>query len=110
MKNNLRNLTRILSIIFCLLISVFVLDVFGENFSFIAFIMNLIPTLIVLGLILVSWKNELWGGVAWIIVGLIVIMLTEIKWMITLPIMIIGGLNLAAAVAKRTKRKKRKTN
>ena len=83
---------------------------FDENFNFIALIMNLTPTLIVLGLILVSWKNELWGGVAWVVVGLIVIMLTEIKWMITLPMMIIGGLNLAAAAVKKTKRKKRKTN
>ncbi len=65
---------RILSIIFILFLSLFSLDVFGNNLSFwqtvgALFIHN-IPTIILIIVLLISWKYEIVGGIAFILAGL----------------------------------------
>lgn len=94
----MKKITRILSIAFILFISLFALDVFGKDFSLMALIMNLIPTFVVIILIVISWKKEFLGGILWIITAIIVSFMTEIGWIITAPMILIGGLNLWVGV------------
>jgi hypothetical protein len=72
---------RILSIIFILLLMLFSLDVFAENLSFwetaLALFMHNIPALILLVLVIISWKHELVGAITFILAGLLYIIWTS---------------------------------
>lgn len=94
MKDNLRKIVLILSILFAMFISLFALDVFEQEKWVLALIIHLIPTYVVIILTIISWKKELLGGILWIITATIVMFTTEIGWIITLPMIIIGGLNI----------------
>jgi len=65
---------RILCILAILLVSMFALDSFSsertfwQNFG--AFLMNLIPTFVLIALLIIAWKWELIGGIAFAIIGL----------------------------------------
>ena len=65
---------RILSILFICFLFLFSFDVFGEGQGFwmtaLAFFMHNIPVLILLVVLLISWKYEIVGGVAFILAGL----------------------------------------
>ncbi len=64
---------RALSILFALFISMFALDVFGEGYGFwntiLAFAIHLIPTAIIVMLLVVAWRLEWIGGVAFLILA-----------------------------------------
>ncbi|NMB48203.1 hypothetical protein GYA13_02020 [Candidatus Kuenenbacteria bacterium] len=66
---------RILSIIFILFLALFSLDVFGNNYTFwetvVGLLMHNIPSFILLILLLISWRYEIVGGVAFILAGLL---------------------------------------
>lgn len=96
MKDNLRKIVLILSILFAMFISLFVLDVFEQEKWLLALVIHLVPTFMIIVLTIISWKKELLGGILWIITATIVMFTTEIGWIITLPIIIIGGLNIVA--------------
>lgn len=96
MKDNLRKIVLILSILFAMFISLFVLDVFEQEKWLLALVIHLVPTFMIIVLTIISWKKELLGGILWIITATIVMFTTEIGWIITLPIIIIGGLNMVA--------------
>lgn len=68
---------RILSIMFILFLMLFSLDVFAENLSFweIAFglFMHNIPALVLLIVLLISWRYEIVGGIAFILAGILYI-------------------------------------
>lgn len=70
---------RILSIIFILFLALFSLDVFGMGLNFwqaiLALLMHNIPALILSIILLISWKYEWVGGVAFILAGIIYIIL-----------------------------------
>ncbi len=61
---------RTLSIVFALFLILFAFDVFEENAGFwktlLAFLMHIIPTFVVLGVLVVSWRREWIGGIAYI--------------------------------------------
>jgi len=65
---------RILCILAILLVGMFALDSFSsertfwQNFG--AFLMNLIPTFVLIALLIIAWKWELIGGIAFAIIGL----------------------------------------
>src|SRR4030042_4075717 len=65
---------RILSIIFILFLAMFSLDIFEGNYGFwgtvVGLFMHNIPSLILLIILLVSWKHEIVGGIAFIMAGL----------------------------------------
>jgi hypothetical protein len=63
MKNILYWLPRILAVLFIAFISVFALDVFSEPQWFVALIMHLIPSFILIGITVIAWRNELIGGI-----------------------------------------------
>jgi hypothetical protein len=72
-------LPRILSIIFVLFLGLMSLDVFSPELSFwqtlgALFIHN-IPTLILLIILLISWKYEIVGGISFILAGIAYIIL-----------------------------------
>ncbi|MBI5077429.1 hypothetical protein HZB94_03545 [Candidatus Falkowbacteria bacterium] len=78
MKNNVSQglywTPRILSIIFILFLAMFSLDIFEGNYGFWGTILGLfmhnIPALILLIILLISWKREIVGGVGFILAGL----------------------------------------
>ncbi|MDO8622690.1 MAG: hypothetical protein Q7R52_00420 [archaeon] len=71
---------RVLSIIFILFLSLFSLDIFGNNYTFwetiVGLFMHNIPSLVLLMVLLISWKYELVGGIVFILGGLLYIYLT----------------------------------
>ncbi len=62
-------LPRILSIAFVLFLSVFALDVFGEYSGWqaiLGFLVHLLPSFVLLAVVLISWKHDLVGAVAFL--------------------------------------------
>lgn len=90
---------RILSIIFILFLALFSLDVFGNNYGFwgtlLALFMHNIPSLVLLIILIISWKYEIVGGIAFILAGLLYIYLvlsrTQFEWFILTWILQISG-------------------
>jgi hypothetical protein len=74
---------RILAIIFLLFLALFSLDVFGNGLSFwqtvVAFLMHNIPVFVLLIVLLISWKHEIVGGIAFILAGLLYVALILIN-------------------------------
>ena len=74
---------RILSILFILFLSLFSLDIFGNNYSFwetvVGLFMHNIPSLVLLAVLIISWRVEIVGGVAFILAGFLYIALVLIR-------------------------------
>jgi len=89
---------RILSIIFICFLALFSLDVFEPGLTVwqivVGLFMHNIPVFILLAVLLISWKHEIVGGVAFILAGVAYIMFAakrfegNIMW---LPSLIIAG-------------------
>ena len=66
---------RILAIVFILFLTLFSLDVFDGNYGFwgtlLALFMHNIPTLVLIAVLIISWKYEVVGGIAFILAGLL---------------------------------------
>jgi hypothetical protein len=82
---------RILSILFICFIAMFSLDVISPELSFgqivIGLLMHNIPTLILLIILIISWKYEIFGGIAFLLAGFFYIIFTarsETAWYIAL--------------------------
>jgi hypothetical protein len=81
MKNNIGKslywTPRILSIIFILFLALMSLDVFEGNYGFwgtiVGLFMHNIPAMVLLVVLIISWKHEIVGGVGFILAGLIYI-------------------------------------
>jgi hypothetical protein len=69
---------RILSIIFIAFLTLFSLDVFGNGYSFretlIGLFMHNIPVFVLIAVLVIAWKREIVGGVAFILAGLLYIL------------------------------------
>jgi hypothetical protein len=67
-------LPRILVIIFILFISLFALDAFSEPNSFwmnlAGFLIHLIPSFILIGILIFAWKFEEYGGILFFFLGI----------------------------------------
>ncbi len=100
---------RILSILFILFLSLFSLDVIEPGLSLRQIITGLfmhnIPSLVLLIIIIISWKYEIVGGITFILAGLsyiVMIILGGTPWYLTIsygmiiagPTFVIGGLFL----------------
>jgi hypothetical protein len=96
----LHRLPRILSILFILFLSLFSLDVFEPGKSFreiaIGLFMHNIPSLVMIVVLIISWRNDVFGAIGFIGAGLIymafVVMNTTQPWYIALT----WGLSIAA--------------
>lgn len=66
---------RILAFVYILFLAIFSLDIFEGNYGFWGTILRLfmhnIPTLILLSVLLISWKYEIAGGIAFILAGIL---------------------------------------
>jgi hypothetical protein len=74
-KGFLHWLPRILAIAFILFLSIFALDVFDGRSGFwmtlAAFLIHLIPSLVLFAITVVAWHNEKVGGILFLILGLV---------------------------------------
>jgi hypothetical protein len=92
---------RVLSILFILFLTMFSLDVFDGDYGFFGTILGLlihnIPSFVLLGILIISWKYEIVGGVAYILAGMAFIVLrlapenADPWYMILLTSLIISG-------------------
>lgn len=86
------------AILFIIMTALFVLDL--GKFSWLGLLMHLLPTLILLIVLIISWIWEKIGGVLWILVGLSYIFIAwgDVDWLAYLimagPAIIIGLLFL----------------
>jgi len=115
---------RVLSIIFILFLSMFSLDIFEGNYGFWGTILGLfmhnIPVIILLILLIISWKYDFVGGIVFILAGVSYIVLLlinpQLEWymfswaiMISGPAFIVGILwILSWKNKKKINRKKRR--
>jgi hypothetical protein len=97
---------RVLSIIFIFFLALMSFDVVSSKLSFwqifVGMLMHNIPTFILLIVLIISWKYEIVGGIAFILAGLIYIIITSINvawylalsWSLTIagPAFLIGVL------------------
>jgi hypothetical protein len=92
-------LPRILGIGFVLFISVFSLDVFSEYSGWaiaLPLLMHLLPSLLLLGIVILSWKNEVLGGWLFLSAGVLLFALSDFESVIvSLPAIVIGALFLS---------------
>ena len=69
---------RILSIIFIVFLALMYLDVISSELSFLQIVVGLfmhnIPAFILLAVVIISWKHELVGAIAFILVGILFIL------------------------------------
>jgi len=75
---------RVMSILFAIFISVFALDVFSEGYTvwetIIALFMHLVPTYIIIALLLLAWKWEWIGAIAFCGLGVFYIVWTHLRF------------------------------
>ncbi|MFH1316392.1 MAG: hypothetical protein ABII01_02640 [Candidatus Woesearchaeota archaeon] len=68
---------RILSIVFILFLALFSLDIFEGNYGFWGTILGLfmhnIPSIILLVVLIISWKYEIVGGIGFVLAGILYI-------------------------------------
>jgi len=91
---------RIVSIFFILFLMMFSLDVFGTGLSFwqtiIGLLMHNFPAFILTAVLIVSWKYEIVGGIAFILAGILYIILTlgmnKFEWYLLAWIIQISGI------------------
>jgi len=90
---------RVLAIFFIAFLSLFSLDIFDENRGFwmtiLGLLMHNIPSLILIIVLIISWNYEIIGGVAFILAGLLYIVLIFMNpvfnWYMLFWSMIIAG-------------------
>lgn len=89
-------LPRLLSILFIAFISMFALDVFGEPQWFLALLIHLIPSFILIILTVIAWKNERLGGFIFIVIGFLLLISSRFESLIiSIPVIILGVLFLS---------------
>jgi len=90
---------RILSILFILFLALFSLDVFSPGLTFgqiiIGLLIHNIPSFILLAVLLISWRHEIVGGIAFILAGILYIvwllMNPKLEWYMLSWALIIAG-------------------
>lgn len=74
---------RVLSILLIVFLAIFSLDVFDGDYGFWGIVLGLlihnIPSFILLGILIISWKYEIVGGVAFILAGISFLVFTLVR-------------------------------
>jgi hypothetical protein len=92
-------LPRVLSILFIIFISLFALDVFGGPKWFLALLIHLIPSFLLVIFTIVSWKHGLLGGIIFCIAGIAFLVSSHFKaWVVSVPAVFIGLLFIAEKI------------
>lgn len=98
MNKTLYWVPRVFGILLVIFVSLFALDVFGPEFSWLALLMHMIPTLIVLIILIISWRWSRIGGILWILIGIYYVIMTGgrehfVTYLVmTLPAIVTGTL------------------
>lgn len=79
----------VLSVLFVVFISLFALDIFDQPLWYIGLFMHLIPSFVLTLLTMVSWKNQLIGGMLMILFGFLAIFFFHSVLLFT-PVFIAG--------------------
>ena len=95
---------RILCILFAVFVSLFALDVVGEGYglwgTILALLMHLIPTAVILIVLAISWRWEWVGGILFIALGVLYLVMSwgRFHWsaylLISGPLFLVGVLFL----------------
>ncbi len=95
-KNKIfRYFARTLSVVLICFVSLFALDVFGEPHWFLALLIHLIPSYFLILFAVIAWKNELIGGLLYLVSGSIFLALNNFRaGLIFLPAIFIGFIYL----------------
>ena len=93
---------RFIGIIFAAFISIFAMDVFSEGYGLkdltIALFMHMLPALLIILVLIISWHREWIGGIAFLGIGLVYLYTSwgRIDWtgiaLISIPLFILSGL------------------
>jgi len=87
---------RTLCIVFAAFISLFALDVFGEAKGFVAtslaLLIHLIPTFVIIGVLVFSWRREWIGGILFIVLGILYVVWAWGKFPLSTYLLIAGPL------------------
>jgi hypothetical protein len=94
MRKTLIWTARVLAILLIAFFTIFALDVFGEPQWFIALIMHLLPSFILIVFTVLAWKNARLGGFIFLLAAL-AILLHYGSYVIAAPALVIGLLFLA---------------
>jgi hypothetical protein len=90
---------RVLCILFAVFISMFALDVFSEGYGFgetiLALLIHLVPTFLVVIALVIAWRWEMIGAIAFIALALFYLMSGGGEsWVISGPLFLVGVLFL----------------
>jgi len=108
-------LPRILSIIFVLFLSLFSLDVFSEYNgwnSILPFLVHLLPSFVLLGIIIISWKRDLVGAIIFLSLAIFYILMVgfnrPLSWYVSIsgPTIIVSILFFISWFQKRKMKEK----
>ena len=107
---------RILAIVFILFLAMFSLDIFDNNYTFWEIVLGLfmhnIPTFILLIVLLISWRYEIVGAVAFILAGILYIvwllMSQKLEWYMLFWVLQIAGPTFLVGILFWVNWKKRK--
>ncbi len=96
---------RILGIFYAGFISLFALDVFGQDASFsetvVGLLIHLVPTYFIVAALVIGWRWPIWGGLAFIACGIAFNLVFQNEWAVSLllsmPLFLIGAMFLLDA-------------
>lgn len=102
---------RVLAIVYIAFISLFALDVFGGDHGFwgtmLALFMHLLPSFVLIAILIFAWNDPVRGGTLFVLLGTFFTLMYLKSPMpiyaliISLPVIMIGGLFLLSWTAKR---------
>lgn len=95
---------RVLALGFVAFLALFALDVFGEGYSFgetlFALFMHLIPNFVILGAVMLAWRNDRLGAILFLGMGLLFLGMSRgTGWFVSGPLILIAALYLVSASA-----------
>ena len=93
---------RFLGILFAAFISIFAMDVFTEGYDLkdmsVALVMHMLPALLIILVLIISWHREWIGGIVFLGIGLVYLYVSwgKMDWygiaLISVPLFILSGL------------------
>ena len=98
MNKTIQLAARVFAILFIIMTSLFALDL--DKFSWTGLFMHLLPSLVLLVILGISWMQEKIGGILWILAAIAYIVITwgKVDWLAYLvmagPVLVIGLLFL----------------
>lgn len=108
---------RVLGVLVCLFLSLFALDAFEEGTPFMqalpGFLIHLVPTAVLLGVVALSWRREWIGGVVFVGLagGYAYFARRHVAWILTIsgPLLVVGTLFVYSWVHRRRQRRGART-